>query len=270
MSDPDNLELEPPRLRSARFWFPKFAFTALVCISLVAVWSATDASFRIALWKAKVSLRLQSIPSACPELADSLGITAAMRAIKWDGIGKRAVGMWFLFGIGFAATGGAWCVAARNLTLKRGLVCTIVLIAWSLVYGTHIAIDDWRVKRQIDAQFSRFETAGLALHKNWPTESGEIPPGIKFYKSRDKYPDVLVLRGQRNPYPFFEDFGWMITRGQKGIIRFDLAAAGDSCVEFHPNGTVPTAYTSGFGNASPPVASAIPLKENWFLVRYAG
>lgn len=203
-------------------------------------------------------------------MAESLGILDAMRAIKWDSIGKRAIGLWLLFGIGITATVSASCVAARKLTLKRGLVCTVVLIAWCLLYGTHTAIDDWRAKRQVGAQFPRFEEAGLALHKKWPTESGEIPPGINFFVLPDKYPDVLTLRGPRESYPFHEDFGLMITRGKNGIIRFDLAAAYDSCVEFHPNGTLPTAYTSGFGYPSPPVASVIPLKGNWFLVRYAG
>lgn len=62
----------------------------------------------------------------------------------------------------------------------------------------------------------------------------------------------------------------MITRGRDGIIRFDLAAAHDSTIEFHPHGTQPVKYVSGFGNPSPTVASIIPLKENWYLARYGG
>jgi pimeloyl-ACP methyl ester carboxylesterase len=91
-----------------------------------------------------------------------------------------------------------------------------------------------------------------------------IPRGLGLY------PDVLLVRGRRDPYPFHEDLGLMITRGRDGIIRFDLAAAYDCCVEYHPDGTQPSAYTSGFGNPSPPVASVFKLKENWYLVRYAG
>lgn len=266
----DFIETEGKRhlLRPARFWFPTFTATALMCISLLLIWSATDASFRNAVWKAKVSLRLQSIPCADPEAAEALGILDAMRAIKWDSIGKRAMGLWLLFGVGIIATVSMACIAVRKHTVIRIVVFAYVLVAWGLLYGTHIAVDNWRAKRQINAQFGRFEEVGLALHRNWPTESGELPHGIRFFVLPDRYPDVLSLRGPSEKYPFHEDFGRMITRGQSGIIRFDLAAAYDSCVEFHPNGTLPTSYTSGFGNPSPPVASVIPLKKNWFLVRY--
>lgn len=241
-----------------------------MCIAVLAIWSATDASFRIATWQAMVSLRLQSIRSADPELLDATGIIDAMREIRWNSIGKRAIGISLLSAIGIAATVGTFPIVTREFTLKRGVVSGTVLIAWCVLYGTHSAVDDWRVKRQVRAQFPRFETVGLALHDQWPTESGELLPGLKFFTVPEKYPGILVLRGPRESYPFHEDFGLMINRGQNGIIRFDLSGAYDSTVEFHPNGTVPTAYTSGFGNPSPSVASVIRLKDRWFLVRYAG
>ena len=110
----------------------------------------------------------------------------------------------------------------------------------------------------------------MVLHARWPNQSGELTPDITFYVLPEKYPDVLTIRGPRPSHPVQEDLGLMITRGQNGVIRFDLAAAYDSAIEFHPNGTRPAPYISGFGYPSPPVAAVVTLKENWFLVRYGG
>lgn len=217
-----------------------------------------------------VSLRLQPIRSTDPELADATGLSDAMREIRWNSIGKRAIGICLLYAIGMVATASTFQLATRKFTFKRGVVSGTVVIAWCVLFGTHSAVDDWRVRRQVRAQFPRFEAAGVTLHDKWPTESGELLPGLNFFTVPEKYPGILVLRGPRETYSFHEDFGLMIRRGQNGIIRFDLSGAYDSTVEFHPNGTVPTAYTSGFGNPSPPVASVIRLKDRWFLVRYAG
>jgi len=265
----ESAEIQPKTslLRSSRFWFPLSVVTTLVCISLFAAWAATDASFRLAMWKATIAIRIQSIPSANPEMVESLGILDAMRAIQWNSVGKRAIAAYVLFGVGMIATVMVCFLTARRLTLKRSLACMIVLSAWMLLSETQDAINYWCTQRQVTAIFPQFEQVGVSLHNQWPTESGELSSGRKFYVLPEKYPDVLTLRDPFESYPFHEGFGRWITRGQTDVIRFDLAGVYDFTVEFHPNGTVPSHTHPGLV-LLPPVASVTPLKENWFLVRY--
>jgi hypothetical protein len=258
-----------PQLRSARFWTAASASTALVCISILFVWSATDASFRIALWKAEFCLHLPVLPSENLRVAEVLGIADAMRALRWGPLDQRVVVLYALCAVGIASTVTVFILTIRSFTAKRLFACTSVLAAWGVLVATRTTVDDWRARRQVSAILPRFEQAAVALSQRWPTKSGEVHPGIRFYVWPEKYPNVLKLRGSANRYPYHEDFGLMITRGQKGIIRFDLAGSADCCVEYHPSSTSPSAYTSGFGYPSPPVASAAELKDKWYLVRYA-
>ena len=243
---------------------------ASLALGLLAGWAATDASFRIATWKARVALYLESIPTADPEMEEALGITNVMRSIRWDAVGKRAVAFYVLFLVGICATTVNCIMTIRRFDTRRMKCCVLLLTGWAVLYATRDQLQDWRAHRQVAALMPTIEQAASALHKRWPTEPGNIPPNISFYVSPEQYPDVLTIRGRRPSYPFHEDLGLMITRGKNGIIRFDLAAAYDSAIEFHPNGTVPAAYTSGFGYPSPPVATATQLKQNWYLVRYGG
>lgn len=234
------------------------------------VWSASDASFGLAAWKARVALRLQSIPCNDPESAEVFGILDALRAIHWDGLGKRVIALCAIVGAGLASTAALAFFAFRPVKFGRIMLCVAVVATWGLLYATHRVVNDWRTRRQVAAIFPQIEQAGLALHKEWPVRSGEVPPGIEFYASPEKYPDVLSVRGRRDFSPFRERIGLMMTRGQQGIIRFDLAPSYDSTVEYHPEGTLPSAHQSGFGYPSPPVAAYHRLKDNWYLVRYGG
>jgi len=263
-------ECKKSLIRSSRFWFGISAVTALICILLFATWAATDASFRYGIYQAKISLRLQSIPSAAPELLESVGILDAMREIKWNSIGKRVIAISLLFSIGFTASSMLCYLTVRRFTLKRSVVCATVLFAWLSLYLMANSINYWCTQRQIVAIFPQFEQVGVALHKEWPTEFGEILPGKRFNVRPEDYPDILFLLPSSEPFPLHENFGFDITRGKNGIIRFGLIGAYDFNVEFHSNGSAPTEYISGFGNPSASVASFIQLKNNWFLVRYAG
>ena len=243
---------------------------AFASIAALFVWSATDASFRMASWKAKVWLGITPIRAADPQAAEALGLIDAMRRIDWDGQGKRVVGLCVLHAIGLASTAGLVLLTLVRPTSRSTIGCAIAIAAWAALFSTRQAVDDWLLRREVNAILPRFEAAAAELENQWPDEPGIIPPGMRFFVSAERYPDILLLQMRREPYPFHEDFGPTITRGQQGIIRFDLMATWDSCVEFHPNGTRPSAYISGFGNPSPPVESAIRLKEHWFLVRYVG
>lgn len=240
---------------------------AVICLFGLAGWAATDASFRLAVWKARVTLDLETITSNDPQ-SDFLGIEEAMRRIEWDSLGKRAIAVCAVVGAELIAMAAACCLAVRRPTVRSIAGCVTLIAGWVGLYITLDMIQDWRAQRQISALLPKFEQAATALHAQWPTQSGEFPPGMPFYVSAEKYPDVILLRGRKSSHPFREDFGRTISRGDNSIIRFDLMAAYDSCVEYHPQGTSPAAYKSGLGYPSPPVASVIPLKEKWYLVRY--
>jgi hypothetical protein len=269
---PEPLHSEPQasRLLSTRLWMVAVTVTALLCISMLVLWSANDASFRMATWKAKVSLGIQRIPVADPETVEALGIMDAMRRIHWDRLGKRVIALYTLYAFGLGSTAALLFLTIRNCNTKRVVTCVLVVAAWVGMLATRSTVDDWRARRPAAVILPKLEEAASALHGQWPTESGEIPPGIEFYVSAELYPDVLLVRGRRDPYPLHEDLGLMIKRGRNGIIRFDLEARADCCVEFHPNGTQPSAHRSGFGHGTPPVALVFKLKDNWYLVRYAG
>lgn len=270
MTEPSDSKLRSPLLRSTCSWTVATATTAMLCIAALTLWSAIDASFGMATWKAKVRLGIERIESTNPEMAKHLGIVDAMKAIKWDSLGKRVVVLYALYGIGIASSVALGVLATKHVSLKRTIAFCCVLVIWVGLLTTRTAVDEWRTRRQVASILPRFEQAAAALSEEWPTQSGVVPPGIKFLVSTERYPDVLIVRGNREPYPFHEDFGLRITRGPEGIIRFDLAGTADACVEYHPNGTLPSVYTSGFGSPSPPVASASKLKNDWYLVRYSG
>lgn len=253
--------------RSLRFWFSISIMLALVSISVLGIWSATDASFDTAVWKTKVVLRLEQLPKSV--IANELGLLASLRSIQWDDLGKRVILIWLLTGIGIQATLCACYFTIGKNKWRQKLVCVFVFLCWFMLYHSQKDISDWRSYRQVMVILPKIEQIGNSLHKHWPQESGEIKSGIKFYMSPDKYPDVILLRGFQFSRPFNENMGHKITRSENGILRFALAASANSSVEFHPNGTFPTAYISGFGHHSPPVAAVTSLKDYWFLVRYS-
>lgn len=257
-------------LRRSGFWTAAAAITVLICIATLLVWSANDASFTFAAWKAKVVLRIEHVRAADPQIADDLGITDAIRSLHWNGLGKRVLTLITLCGLGASSTLALLVLSVRRVTARRTVAFFGVLLAWIGFFTTRTAVDEWRTRRQVLSILPRFEQAAATLTDEWPSESGEIPPGVRFLVSAERYPDVLVVRAHRDPYPFHEDFGLRITRGRDGIIRFDLAGAADSSVEYHPNGTQPSSYKSGFGRSSPPVAWVSELKDRWYLVRYGG
>lgn len=256
--------------RSGRFWTIASGALAGGCIAILVVWEALDASFRPALLQWEVSLGLRKLLVTGPTLGGDWGLNDPNRTLRWDGLGKRVMALHMLVWTGVAATALLAVLAFRPPKLRRILAVVALIVGWGLLCATQTLVNDWRARRQIAAIFPRIEEAGLALSREWPTQSGRIPPDIDVWVDAEKYPNVLALRGRRERYPFQETIGLMIKRGKSGIIYFDLAANYEMTVEYHPTGTLPAAHTGGFGYPSPPVSRYYRLKENWYLVRYGG
>lgn len=267
MSDGMTPPQDESRLRPGRRWLTAAALIAFACQASLLVWSASDASFRIGVFRAKVRLGMEGI-----RLRDGTilwpAVDDVMRRWDWTSSGKRAIALTALTGVGLAATLAYFSLAIRRRrTIAIAIGCGIVA-AWGLLDATHRAVDNWRVRRQVAALFPSIEEAGQALDRQWPDRPGESPPGLSFYVEPRRHPDVLMLLDRLPSSPFREDFGRAIRRGSDGAIRFDLAGAFDSCVEFHPKGTLPSRHRSAFGYDTLTPVAVTPLKENWYLVRY--
>lgn len=233
-----------------------------LCILTLGIWSASDASFSTASWAAQAKIGMKRTKS-------NEGIALDIdRVLQWGRLGSRVVALYALCGVAFICTIGLIVLTTGHATAARTIGCVLIVGSWVVFLLSRDAVDRWRAARQVAAALPRFEVAAKELTNHWPQESGEIQPGIKIHAPTQKYPDVLMLRNTER-YPSFVTFGLEIERGENGILRFDIAGAYDSSLEYHPNGTTPAAHTSGYGYPSPPVASALKVAEKWFFVRYA-
>jgi len=259
-------------IRSSRCWTIAAGALAGLCLIVLFVWSANDASFRSALLQWEVSLGLQKLLLTAPVPDGDWGLNDPLRSIRWDGLGKRVIALHLLVWTGVAATALLAVLAFWPKKSSRRMLAAVgLVVGWGLLCGTQTLVDDWRARRQVAAIFPRIEEAGLALSQKWPTESGRVPPDIDVFVDATRFPDALVVREDRERYPFKEGVGTLITRGKTGIIYFNLAAAFELSVEYHPDGTLPAAHVQAFfGIPSPPVARNYQIKENWYLVRYGG
>ncbi|MEW4491104.1 hypothetical protein AB1L42_23715, partial [Thalassoglobus sp. JC818] len=104
------------------------------------------------------------------------------------------------------------------------------------------------------------------LSLEWPDRPTELAGGRVFFPSPE-HPDVLVSLDYTR-YPQREVVGILVERGENGIIRFDLVPSTELSLEYHPDGTRPKKFISGFGYESPPVEWVCQLDGAWYLVDY--
>lgn len=268
----DSVPIRTPRWwRSGRIWVIASGALAGLCMATLLVWSANDASFRPALLQWEVSLGLKQMLLAGPNLGGDLGLNDPLRAIRWDGLGKRVIALHVLVWTGVAATAILAILAFwPKKSMRRMLAAIGFVVGWGLLCGTQTLVDDWRARRQLAAIFPRIEAAGLALNKEWPTETGRITPEIAVFVDTSFPPNLLFVLGQEE-YPFQESLGLLIRRWKNGAINLELSARTELCVEYHPQGTLPAMQKDGgFGFPTPPVARYYLIKDNWYLVRYGG
>lgn len=239
-------------------------------MAVLFVWSANDASFRPALLQWEVSLGLRKLLLTGPTLDGDWGLNDPNRTLRWDGLGKRVMALHVLVWTGVAATALLAVLAFRPPRVRQILAVVGLVAGWGLLCATQSLVDDWRAWRQLAAIFPRIEAAGLALSKEWPRETTRITPAIAIFVDASYPPNLLFVLGQEE-YPTVESLGVLIRRWKNGAINFELSNRTELCVEYHPNGTLPTMQSDGgFGFATPPVSRYYRLKENWYLVRYGG
>ncbi|QDU36612.1 hypothetical protein Mal4_08990 [Maioricimonas rarisocia] len=242
---------------------------SLVCLLALLIWSATDASFAMARWKACVCTGLERLDLAAPGVADSLGITAAITELQWNRLGKRVALLGVLIASGLVAAFAAVIFCLQKPSARRGLTCGLLVVGWVAWVIAQPAIDEWRIRRQVTEVLPRFEKVAAALSPQWPSEPGTIAPGLDYYVDAERHPDFLMLQlSDRVRYPFHEGIGLTARRDKQGVIHFELAAAANAGVEFRPDDSAPALGRSIPEQFLPPVSSAVRLKERWYLVQY--
>jgi hypothetical protein len=191
------------------------------------------------------------------------------RVRSWDSLGSRLLLFAVLAVTAVAASLLTLLHFVRRATIRRMLLIVLVMCAWLSLWVSYRQLNEWAVLRRAKSALPRFELAAHSLSRHWPTEHGTLPEAGDFYAYPDKRPDLLALNGRKG-YPIREDFGHIVERSELGAIRFDLSGATDCRIEFHPEGSKPTSYSTRLSGSTMRLGEAIQLKEHWYLVRYGG
>lgn len=194
--------------RASRLGPTLMAAIALLCIGTLFAWSATDAEFRRAIYKAKHGVGIERFPPSDPAWgpigAILDGYLARFGHWDWSPLGKRAAGFSCLMGLGLTCTLALVLLALFRFMTGRAIAACIVVVAWGTLYATRRLVDEWRIERQVMALLPQLQQAASDLGRHWPQASGVIPPGIRFFVVPERFPDVLCTR-DRPRYPAAED-----------------------------------------------------------------
>jgi len=248
-------QMEKSKTKYSKFFNCITIVSFLIAVTVFA-WALSDASFYEVSWL--VAARLGLIDS---------NNAALLRMLRWDMLGSRLTLMYSLLGLGMITTWLSVAVAARHQKLTRTLTCVLLGVLWVLPFALEDPITKWRTYWQVKINLLQFKDATVVLSQKQTFKVIEISPKVS-YVSSPGYPEVLMNQNMIK-YPRWETFGLLINNGKDGVIRFDLAAATDCSLEYHPYGTFPSKYLSGYGYESPPVKWKLNVDANWFLVKYS-
>jgi hypothetical protein len=251
---------------------PSFGFcclaTLMVCISFLG-WIVIDAQYPTTVFVVRYSVGLQQLDPDPAVVANGIWDKMWGSVRSWDSLGPRLL-LFAVLSISFAAT---FLVMlghfGRRTTIRRMLMVLLSICAWLSLWASYHQLNEWAVLRRVKIALPRFKLAANFLAQDWPTENGRLPEAGTFYAYPAKHPNLLLLPGRKG-YPIREDFGHQIERSDEGAIQFTLAGATDCQIEFHPDGSKPTSYSTSLTGNKMTLREAVQLKEHWFLVRYVG
>jgi hypothetical protein len=257
-------------LTGRRVLFAAALSVAVLSLIVLFAWPIFDASYRYASWLAKVDLGLEKVAATDPTADAVFGLTDTMlsSANRSDQLGSRVVLLYVLFCLGLGATLALIVGCVRSKSITRKVAAAAVVGGWIALDASQSAVEEWSTRRHVEQFLPRAEAAAALLQAHWPTRSGNIGPRLRVIVS-DRHPNALFVEGRR-AYPVDEDFGYLIERSIDRTFRFKLSGAYDCNLEWHPPGSIPTAYVDALGMQSTPAVRATQLKDGWYLVRYAG
>lgn len=237
---------------------PSFAFCCctalLVCIVYVG-WIIVDAQYPLTAYKFfRYTVEYQRLDI----IWDSVR--------SWDYLGPRLLLFTILTFTVIASSLLMILQFLRRTTIRRMMLTVLVLCAWLSLWASYGRLSEWAAVRRVRSALPRFELAADVLSQHWPTENGSLPEAGAYSVNPDRFPNVLGVPKPRR-YPIREDFGPFIERSDKGAIRFRLLDSTYRQIEFHPEGSMPTSYTSPLFSHALTIDEAIQLKDHWYYVR---
>lgn len=233
---------------------------SLTSALVVTIWLSVDASVSQAI------VVMQEMCGVSTLASNAFNIDIIRPLLQWNLLGARLAGLVILFTVCIVSIGLVFLTVALRPTPYRLVTCAITVVMWVCLLISLDTIEWWRLKRQVKHLLPEFVNAGEKLTYQWPTTPGEIVPGIEFTVSAT-HPNVLMVRTPPS-FPSHVTFGHLVQRSSRGVLRFGLAGAPDSNVEYHPEGTAPGPFVSEYGYASPQCTLSTELADHWFLVKY--
>lgn len=152
-------------------------------------------------------------------------------------------------------------------TVRSLLFLTAMVGCWGGLLISYESIA-WQGKRfrSLD-RVSAMDKLAIRLDDDWPAEDGEIDGLGPYMAYPFGKPTVLLLL---TPYPLdrTDTVISAIERSTDGALRFQLGGVdGGDWIEWHGNQTRPTSFTGGLSERFN-VSQYVPLREDWYLVRY--
>ncbi len=162
----------------------------------------------------------------------------------------------------------------RRITTRRLIALTILISVWLTWWMSYDDFDHWTVRRHALAASPRFIEVGEMLIKEWPTANGALPHLGEFRVANSLHGHALALAPKSLDFfdlagPFHEDFGLVVWKSKEGVVRFDLRAAVEFQIEFHPPGDEPCSHFDWSGRSRQYFLEATALnRPGWYLVKY--
>ncbi|PQO46082.1 hypothetical protein C5Y93_10930 [Blastopirellula marina] len=276
-ADVENVIDETSAKAGRRKWpswmrLPSFKFccvtTLLVCLAYL-VWIIMDAQYQQTVFVMRYSTGLLQLDPSPAMVGTGMWDMMWDGVRSWDSLGPRLLLFYLLAIVAVLSSLLMLVQFAHRATIRGMLMVVLVLSVWLSLWVSYDQLNEWAALRRVNIALPRFEAVAKSLSQQWPTENGTLPEAGQFYADPAKRPNLLLLRG-REGYPAHEDFGFIIERSDLGAIRFELSGAIGCNIEFHPDGSRPTSYSTRLSGSKATMREAIPLKEHWYLVRYGG
>jgi hypothetical protein len=265
---------EPKLSRDRPRWLRVPSFAAAVaalflCCVVFAVWPVIDAQYRTALYWFPIDVGLQA--AEVDPFFREAGYWDQMLTItrQWDRLGSRLALLWALFALTMGSSVLVLVHLARLPTKRRVILSCFVAAMWLCLWTSHNAVLDYTVIRHARLALPRFKVAAGPLLEEWPTQEGVLSEAGNYGVVPGKYSNLIILRKRLHArYPLNEDFGVMVERSDRGTLRFDLSAAFDGKIEYHPAGTAPQSYRTWSGRNSVLLMSVQLDNDGWYFARY--
>lgn len=200
----------------------------------------------------------------------------------WIEAGLRGLVLGLGAACNLASIGYAVVRLFRGGRLERRRLNWIAVVAlltgWTLVIARYDELA-WTGAKWFLTDTAWLEPAAAKLSANWPHFAQpvdqrfvqtEVPELGTFSLDTATDPPYFVKFRCGN-LPHFHSTGEQVVLIERalapGTVRFWLEGHRDYCVEFHPEGTAPSAFTDRSGHSFVLERSA-PLKDRWSLVQY--